>query len=143
MLKNTVLMCAVASWFTAQVIKVILNWRKTKRLQLSRLFGMGGMPSSHTAFFVSLTAMVGKVEGLYSTAFAISAGLAMVIIYDAMGVRYETGKQGKTLNKIIGELLEGGIKITEDRLMEIVGHTPLEVIFGALIGIIVPLIFWL
>lgn len=122
-------------------MKVLLSWKKTKKLDFKKFFVMGGMPSSHSAFVVSTAVMTGIHEGVNSSVFALAVCLAFVVIYDAMGVRYETGKQGKTLNKIIRELIELGTNINEEKLLEIVGHTPLEVFFGSLIGVIVPIIY--
>lgn len=141
MLSNRVLSCSLICWIVAQGLKVLLNWRKTKKFDFKKFFAMGGMPSSHSAFVVSMAVMTGIAEGTKSSAFAIAVCLAFVVLYDAMGVRYETGKQGKTLNIIIKELMELGTDINEEKLMEIVGHTPIEVFFGSLIGVIVPIIY--
>lgn len=139
--KNDILVCAMFSWCAAQLIKVLIHWRVMHRLDWRRLFGMGGMPSSHTAFFVSVAFMVAQREGLSSTAFAIAFSIAAVVIYDAMGVRYQTGRQSKVLNSILRELLKGGTKLTDEKMQELVGHTPLEVLFGGMIGIITPIIY--
>ena len=139
--QNEILMCAFISWTVAQVMKVLIDWRIKHQLNWKRLFGMGGMPSSHTAFFVSIAVMVARREGAGSTAFAIALAIAIVVIYDAMGVRYQTGKQSKVINQILREMLIEGKKLTDDKMQELVGHTPLEVIFGALIGFAVPFIY--
>ena len=97
--QNKVLLCAGLSWLAAQVIKVILHLVVEKKMDWSRMVGMGGMPSSHTAFVFSMCLMVGIQEGFATTAFAIAFTLAAVVIYDAMGVRAETGKQGAVLNQ--------------------------------------------
>jgi uncharacterized protein len=141
LLKNLPLLCAVISWSVAQLLKILIAWRIERKLDWRRVFGMGGMPSSHTAFVFSLMIMVGIKEGLYSTEFAVAFALMVIVIYDAMGVRYETGKQGKVLNKIIREVLIEGQPITEDKLKELVGHSPVEVFGGVLIGMIIPLFF--
>lgn len=137
---NRVLQCAVLSWMVAQVLKVLITLRIEKRLDWRRCFGMGGMPSSHSAFVFSLMLMVGLTEGFHSTAFALSFALAAVVIYDAMGVRAETGKQGAVLNRILREVLIEGQPITEERFKELVGHTPLEVLGGILVGTVMALI---
>lgn len=134
-------MCSLTSWLTAQTLKFLIHWRIHHRADWRRFFGMGGMPSSHTAFFISLTFMTGLIEGVGSTAFAITVGVASVVIYDAMGVRYQTGKQNRVINRILHEMFVEGKGLTEEKLQELMGHTPLEVIFGALIGLLIPLLF--
>lgn len=141
LLRNSPLLCAVASWLAAQLIKFLIDWRIERKLDWRRIFGMGGMPSSHTAFVFSLMIMVAIREGLYSSEFAVSFALMVIVIYDAMGVRYETGKQGMVLNKILREVLIEGQPITEEKLKELVGHSPVEVFGGILIGIIMPVFF--
>ena len=140
---NTPLICAVISWTLAQLIKVMISLRLEKSFDWHRVFGMGGMPSSHTAFVFSLALMTGIREGFFSTYFALAFALAAVVIYDAMGVRAETGRQGAVLNKIIQEVLVEGKPITEKQLKELVGHTPLEVAAGILLGSIVTLMMTL
>lgn len=140
LLQNRVLQCAALSWVAAQAIKVLLNFWMEKKLDWRRAFGMGGMPSSHSAFVFSLALMTGLREGFGSTYFALAFALMAVVIYDAMGVRAETGRQGAVLNRILRELLIEGQPITEARLKELVGHTPLEVCGGVLVGLIMVLI---
>lgn len=137
---NRALICACASWLAAQVIKVIITLIVERKLDLKRLVGMGGMPSSHTSFVFSLCLMVGITDGFNTAQFAVSFALAAVVIYDAMGVRAETGKQGVVLNQILKEVLIEGKPITEDKLKELVGHTPLEVVGGIILAIIMVLI---
>lgn len=139
-LGNRTLLCAVLSWCVAQALKVLISIRIEKRLDWRRCFGMGGMPSSHSAFVVSLTLMIGLTEGFASSLFALSAALAAIVIYDAMGVRAETGKQGAALNQILREVLIEGEPITEEKFKELVGHTPLEVLGGVLVGVIMVII---
>ena len=138
---NEILACAFVSWLIAQVLKGLINWRIMHRFDWKRIFGMGGMPSSHTAFFIAVVMMVGFREGLNSTSFALAFAVATVVIYDAMGVRYQTGQQSKVINQILREMLLEGKKLTEERMQELVGHTPLEVLFGAIIGVFVPIIY--
>lgn len=137
---NRVLQCAVLSWVVAQVLKVMISLRIEKRLDWRRCFGMGGMPSSHSAFVFSLMLMTGLQQGFGSVYFALAFALAAVVIYDAMGVRAETGKQGAVLNRILREVLIEGQPITEERFKELVGHTPLEVLGGIVVGTAVTLI---
>ncbi|MDO4330145.1 MAG: divergent PAP2 family protein [Lachnospiraceae bacterium] len=135
-LGNQVLMSAVAGWTVAQVLKTIIDCVLNKSFNAERLFGSGGMPSSHSATVCSLTVAAGLCFGLESFEFAVSFVLAMIVMYDAMGVRRETGKQAKLLNSI---LLENPLKLSaevlQERLKEYVGHTPLQVFAGAVLGI--------
>lgn len=138
--QNRPLVCAAVSWLAAQLIKTLIHLLVEKKLDARRLVGMGGMPSSHTAFVFSLCLMIGLQEGFASPLFAISFALASVVIYDAMGVRRETGRQSAVLNRIIREVLIEGKPITEDKLKELVGHSPLEVLGGLILAVIVVMI---
>ena len=138
--QNRVLLCGVVAWAAAQVLKVLINLAMEKKLNLKRLIGMGGMPSSHTSFVFSVCLMTGLKAGFDSVSFAVAFTLMAVVIYDAMGVRAETGKQGAVLNRILREVLVEGQPITEQKLKELVGHTPLEVCGGVVVGIIMVLI---
>ena len=120
---NEVLMCALLSWVVAQALKVLLSLIMDKRLDWRRCFGMGGMPSSHSALTFSLMLMTGLRCGFGSVEFALAFSLAAIVIYDAMGVRAETGKQGAALNQILREVLIEGQPITQQRFKELVGHT--------------------
>ncbi|NLX83563.1 MAG: divergent PAP2 family protein [Clostridiales bacterium] len=141
LLANDILICAATAWLIAQVFKTLIDWRINHTMDLKRLFSNGGMPSAHTASVISLTLMIAFREGLGSTAFAISFVLSAVVINDAVGVRYQTGKQGKVINKILQKVLIEGEPLTDESLKELVGHTPTEAFFGALIGLIVPIFF--
>ena len=138
---NVPLKCAVLSWCVAQGIKVLISLWLDKKLDWRRCFGMGGMPSSHSAFVFSLMLCIAVKETVASPLFALSFALAAVVIYDAMGVRRETGKQGEVLNQILSQVLVEGKPITEKQLKELVGHTPLEVIGGVIVGSLVTLFF--
>lgn len=138
---NGILLCAAVSWFTAQLFKTMIDWRINRSFNLRRLISNGGMPSAHTASVVSLTLMIAFREGLGSTAFAIAFVLTAIVINDAVGVRYQTGKQGKVINKILQKVLVEGEPLTDETLKELVGHTPTEAFFGALIGVIIPIFF--
>lgn len=135
-LANQVLVSSVLGWTVAQVLKTIIDCILNKGFHAERLFGSGGMPSSHSATVCSLTTSSGFCYGVGSFEFAVSFIFAMVVMYDAMGVRRETGKQAKLLNFI---LLENPLKlngeILQERLKEYVGHTPLQVFAGAILGI--------
>ena len=138
---NGPLKCAVLSWCVAQFIKVLITLWLDKKLDWRRCFGMGGMPSSHTAFVFSLMMAVAFREGAGSAAFALAFALAAVVIYDAMGVRRETGRQGAVLNRILTQMLVEGKPITENQLKELVGHSPLEVLGGLIVGTVITLLF--
>ena len=118
-----------------------LYWMIEKKLNWRRFFESGGMPSSHSSFVVSLALMVGFTEGFGTVAFAITFTLAAIVMYDAAGVRRETGTQAVVLNTLIRDLLIDGKPISDDKLKELIGHTPLEVGAGALLGIIITVLF--
>ena len=126
-------------WICIQTFKVIHDLIKTKKFNFKRIMGAGGMPSSHTAVVTSLTAMIGKYEGFDSSIFALSLIFAMVVMYDAAGVRRAAGKQAHLLNKIIDTPGLTNVQVQE-KLVEVLGHTPLQVIVGAIIGITVGLL---
>ena len=136
LLANQVLMSAVAGWTVAQVLKTIIDCILNKNFNAERLVGSGGMPSSHSATVCGLTVASRLRYGVGSFEFAVSFILGMIVMYDAMGVRRETGKQAKLLNSI---LLENPLKLSgevlQERLKEYVGHTPLQVLAGAILGI--------
>ena len=133
---NPLLNIAVISWFVAQVIKTALNWAANGHLDLERLTGSGGMPSSHSATVCALTTASGLKYGVGSFEFAISFVVAMVVMYDAMGVRRETGKQAQLLNSVFFEnILNLDGVLRQEKLKEYVGHTPLQVVAGAVLGI--------
>ena len=133
------LVTTIIAWFIAQVLKVILVFIKKKKLDFRRLIGSGGMPSSHASFVVSLAASVGLKEGFSSTMFAISVVVALVVMYDAAGVRRAAGQQAKILNMLVDEWGKNNFENTEKKLKELLGHTPTEVFAGALLGIAVAL----
>lgn len=143
LLQNRVLWCAVAAWFVAQALKIPTYWLVEKKLDWRRFFGSGGMPSSHTAFVTSLAIMVGVVSGFDAPAFAIAVVMASIVMYDASGVRRETGVQGQVLNEIIRKVFVDGQPITDVELKELVGHTKLEVAGGFIVGVLtaMPFIF--
>lgn len=135
-LENRVLIAAVLAWFIAQVLKVILVFWKEKRLDFSRMVGSGGMPSSHSALITAMAASVGKYAGLDSVLFAIAATVAMVVMYDAANVRREAGRQAELLNKIVLDLYRDN-HLDQEKLKELLGHTPVEVAAGMVLGIAV------
>ncbi len=132
---NDVLMVSIVSWFIAQALKVIITLLTDKKLNLYRFVGSGGMPSSHSAMVMGLSTAVGLKTGWDSNLYAISLVYALIVMYDASGVRRAVGKQAIILNKIL-EDKQNHKPIAEGRLKELVGHTPIEVFAGALLGIL-------
>ena len=135
---NKELICAAAAWLAAQLIKCIICLVVNRSLPLHIIFGSGGMPSSHSATVCSLTAAVGFDCGVRSPLFGVCCILAFIVMYDAMGVRRETGDQGKALNDLFQLFEDMGKPISpEKKFKELVGHTPLQVVCGAILGIAV------
>lgn len=134
---NPFVITAVSSWLIAQVLKTIIHAIVNKSFDITRLFGDGGMPSGHSATVTSLAAIVGLVRGLDTAEFAIACILAIIVCHDAMGVRLETGKQAQVLKEIARsfELLTSE-KLPEVKLKEFVGHTPIQVGAGVLLGLV-------
>lgn len=127
-----------ALWFFIQLFKVIYDLVTTKKFNFKRIMGAGGMPSSHSAVVTSLATMIGKNYGINSPIFALSLIFAFVVMYDATGVRRAAGKQAKLLNKLIETPGLTTLQVSE-KLVEVLGHTPLQVFVGAFIGIVVGL----
>jgi len=123
-------------WFVIQLYKFLYELVKTKKLNFKRLVGAGGMPSSHSAIVSNITTLIGKYEGLDSSIFALSLIMSFIVMYDACGVRRAAGKQAAVLNKIVATPGMTGLQISE-KLIEMLGHTPFQVIVGAVIGSIV------
>lgn len=139
---NRVLWAAVGAWVVAQVLKTARALWLTRRLNLNYMVSSGGMPSSHSALVTGLATAVGHVDGLRSTSFALAAVLAGVVMYDAAGVRLAVSKQARILNIMVDDFFhERGLN--EQRLHELIGHTPVQVFAGALIGIVFGILFTL
>lgn len=141
--KGNVIVTCVLSWFVAQALKVVITLVKDKKLDFRRLVGAGGFPSSHAALVTSLATAVGIISGLESADFAICVVVALVVMYDASGVRRAAGQQARILNKIVEEWDKSDIATKDKRLKELLGHTPKEVFAGAILGIIIGLIMHL
>ena len=138
LLSNPFLLIGLSSWFWAQLIKTIIHAIVTKSIDFTRLIGDGGMPSGHSATVSSLATAAALVYGLGSFEFAIALVFAIVVCKDAMGVRLETGKQAAIINDIVEafNVLTSEEKLPDAKLKEFVGHTPLQVIAGILLGIV-------
>ena len=124
------------TWFSIQLFKLIYDMFTTKKFNFKRILGAGGMPSSHSAVVTSLATMIGFEYGFNSPIFALAWVFACVVMYDAAGIRRAAGKQAHILNKIIETPGLTGMEVSE-RLVEVLGHTPTQVIVGAIIGIVV------
>lgn len=135
---NSVLLTALIGWFAAQALKIVLSW--DKKLDFKRFIGSGGMPSSHASFVMSLTMAVGFENGFDSAAFAVAAVVAFVVMYDAAGIRRSAGQQAAILNKLVKSVVKADFPGTEKKLKELLGHTPIEVFGGAILGIIIAII---
>ena len=138
---NRLIGVAVLSWAVAQIIKIIMDIMENKGFDASLILSSGGMPSSHTSFVTSLGFGVGFTQGFDSAAFAICFVLALVVMYDAAGVRRAAGKQAEVLNRFIQSFESHGFKM-EVRLKELLGHTPVEVGAGAILGFAMAFIFF-
>ena len=134
---NQVLAAAFITWALAQIIKLPLEYLLHRHWDWGLLLSTGGMPSSHSALVVALSVAVGLQEGFTSPLFAISWVLAMIVIYDAIGIRRHAGDHARVLNLMIDELFTGH-PLAEKELKEVLGHTPREVIAGMALGIVVP-----
>ena len=137
------LLVPFTSLISAQIIKFIIESIKNKKLMWGRLFnGSAGMPSSHTSFSFSLTVLLLLTQGAISSLFAISLIFSFIVAYDSMGVRLESGKQAEAINVIVDEMFSRKAKVTIARLKEQIGHKPLEVLVGMLLGTIVSIVWY-
>ena len=132
---------SLLAWFIAQLLKVVFTLIFNRKFDIRRFIGAGGMPSSHSALVVSLATSIGKLEGYDSSIFAVAITFALIVMYDAAGVRRAAGKQAAVLNDIL-EQIQTKRSIPEEKLKELLGHTPIEVFAGALLGFIVSQLFF-
>ena len=135
-----ILAAAATAWFIAQAIKMVLSFIENKRIDWSLATASGGMPSSHTAFVIAATTMIGKAEGVESSIFALAVVLSIVVMYDAMNVRRAVGHMGQTLNQMINKINKAG-KLDVENVKEILGHSPLQVFAGLVLGLVVGMLF--
>ena len=140
--ENKAFIAGVSAWALAQVIKVPLYYLQTRKWNGALLITTGGMPSSHSALMTATTLAIGLYYGFDSPIFALGVALTMVVTYDAAGVRQQAGIHAQRINVIFGELLHGH-PVSERDLREVLGHTPLEVIGGILLGLAVATAQWL
>ena len=134
-LHNQVLLVAIAACLIAQVLKAIVELFKHGKLNVRSLVETGGMPSAHSAFVTALAMQVGQTTGWSSPDFAVAAVFAVIVMYDAAGVRQAAGKQARVLNQIIDEFFQNDHQFNEERLKELLGHTPVQVIAGCALGV--------
>ena len=151
---NAIINAAITAWFSAQFLKMLFTLVLTRRFSLERLFGSGGMPSSHSSFVCAAVVVMARTVGFDTPLFGITFCFAAVVIYDAMGVRRAAGEQAKVLNRMIFEFPffklkrdsksqtgeEGGVPLIPKQLKELLGHTPFEVLGGCALGIFIGMI---
>ena len=139
------LLCCITAWFVAQALKTLINFILLGKFQLERMWGDGGMPSAHSATVCAMVIATARCEGIDSAIFAVACVVAIITMHDAMGVRHETGEQAKVLNQMIDQWIEVSEKnapfLQNMHLKEMVGHTPLQVVAGFLVGLVVGLLY--
>ena len=140
--QNKVLISVLVGWLLAQALKIPTEYFRSRKWMWAMFFAAGGMPSSHTALMVAGTLSVGLYYGFDNPLFAIAVGVTMIIAHDAAGVRRQAGKHAERINLLFDELLHGHMW-SEDDLKEIIGHTPLEVIGGIILGLLVAIVQWM
>jgi uncharacterized protein len=142
LLQNRVLIIALAAWASAQVMKVPMEYLRTRTWKWAMALAAGGMPSSHSALIVGATHASGLYFGFDSPIFALGVAITMIVTYDAAGVRRQAGKHAERINLLFDELMRGQMP-DERELREVLGHTPLEVAGGVLWGIVIATLLWL
>ncbi|MFC1514838.1 divergent PAP2 family protein [Candidatus Omnitrophota bacterium] len=140
-LSNTILWATLTSWFIAQMIKIVLNTVKYRKFYFSWILTTGGMPSAHAASVTTLATAIGLKEGFSTPMFALSAIVALIAMFDAHTWRRSIGTQARILNTIMDDVYAGR-KVAEEKLRELIGHTPVEVFVGGLLGILVAFVFY-
>jgi uncharacterized protein len=139
LLNNKILWISILSWFVAQLLKLLINYYRVGVFDLNFLMSSGGMPSSHSSIVTSMATSIGFSQGFDSYAFATATVLSLIVMYDATGVRRAAGKQAEVLNKLILNLGDSSIPI-DTKLKELLGHTPLQVFAGAVLGIFIAIL---
>lgn len=134
---NRVLLAALTASLVAQALKLVIEFAKNRKINLRVLVTTGGMPSAHSAMVTALATGVGQTAGWNSAEFAIAFVFAMIVMYDAAGVRQAAGKQARILNQIIDEFFQEDHEFNEDRLKELLGHTPMQVVVGSVLGVVI------
>ena len=129
-----IILSAIGANFIAQFYKFIVFLLVNKQINFKRLFQTGGMPSSHSSFTMAMTTSTGLITGFDSAPFAIAFTISLIVMYDAAGLRRAVGKQASVLNQIVTEVFSGHPNLSSQRFRELLGHTPVEVFIGALLG---------
>ena len=139
LLSNEIFISAATAWLIAQILKTLIHAFLTKDFDLERMYGSGGMPSSHSSTVTALATSCYFLHGAASSEFAIAVILAIIVMYDARGVRRETGIQAKVLNNLMELLadIHNELMPIDEKLKEFVGHTPLQVVAGAILGLVI------
>ena len=139
---NYVLIAAVTAWALASILKVPIEFLQTHRWNWALLVQTGGMPSSHTALVVGITHAIGLSVGFGTPLFALAFVLAMVVVYDATGIRRQAGKHAELINAMLNDLAAGH-PLKQEQLREVLGHTPTEALGGIVLGIVVAQVIWM
>ena len=140
-LQNHVLITGLTGWILAQVLKIPIDLFQNRHWNWALFFAAGGMPSSHSALVTSTAMAVGLHYGFDNPMFGVATALAMIVVYDATGIRRQAGMQAQKINILVEELLKGH-PISEEHLREVLGHTPLEAMGGVILGLIVAFGLW-
>jgi acid phosphatase family membrane protein YuiD len=140
--QNHVLLTGLSGWFLAQAIKIPMDFFQSKHWNWALFIAAGGMPSSHSALVTSTAAAVGLHYGFDNSMFGLAVAVAMIVVYDATGIRRQAGMQAQKINILVEELLKGH-PVSQEHLREVLGHTPLEALGGVLLGILVAVGLWL
>lgn len=140
--QNKVFIAVMVGWLLAQALKIPTEYLRSRRWLWAMFFAAGGMPSSHTSLMVAGTLAIGLYHGFDNPLFGVAVGVTMIIAHDAAGVRRQAGKHAERINLLFDELLHGHMW-SEDELKEVIGHTPLEVIGGIILGLLVAIVQWL
>ena len=139
--QNHVLLTGLIGWIVAQALKLPIDLLQNRHWNWALFFAAGGMPSSHSALVTSTAAAVGLHYGFDNPIFAVAVTVAMVVVYDATGIRRQAGMQAQKINVLVEELLQGH-PISQEHLREVLGHTPLEALGGVLLGLVVAVVLW-
>jgi len=138
-LQNHTFWIALAAWFVAQVLKIFFEFLRTRKVKMGLMLSSGGMPSSHAAISAAATTSIGLTMGFDSPLFALGAVITMVVMYDASGVRRAAGKHAKVINDLLAHIENSGVHL-DKKLKEMLGHTPVEVLAGGVLGVVLALI---
>jgi acid phosphatase family membrane protein YuiD len=141
MFRNPPLLAALSAWALAQILKMPVHYAQTRKWDWSLLLRAGGMPSSHSALVTATAHGIGLSEGFDTPLFALAVSVAMIVIYDATGIRRESGKQAVIINAIVQDILEGHPLRSQEKLREVLGHSPMEAIVGSILGVVIAQLF--